>query len=130
MLAKPGNTTTNEEGSYPYTSLPMLPPYLRDIKKRLQLLDQQPFIIADIRPIKFFEGIDTRSTDERVKSIFFLKVAAVGRLVTAHLDLHGNRWLALFADLYLLMVTLDASTIAVSECFNQVRTERLTLCLS
>ena len=31
----------------------------RNIKQSLQLLDQRPLIIADVRPVKFLQGIDT-----------------------------------------------------------------------
>ena len=40
-------------------------------------------------------------------------MAAVGRLVCAHLDFDGNGRLAFFADLDLLVVTFDAGAVGI-----------------
>jgi hypothetical protein len=38
----------------------------RNIKQRLQLLDQTPLIHRNIGPVEFLQGVDTLSRDERV----------------------------------------------------------------
>lgn len=52
------------------SSTPLKPEYrnvrLRNIKKRLQLLDKQPFIVRNIRPIKLLKRINTFPRNERI----------------------------------------------------------------
>lgn len=38
----------------------------RNVKERLQLLDQVPLIITHVCSVEFFEGVDTCSADQRV----------------------------------------------------------------
>ena len=86
---------------------------LRDIKERLELLDQQPLVITNVRPVEFLQGVDARAANQRVQRVFFFQVATVGRLVRTHLDLDGHGGLALFANLDLLVVALDAGSVGM-----------------
>src|SRR3981081_1608963 len=80
---------------------PSKPPNLaksRDIKERLQLLDQQPLVITNVGPVELLQRVDARAADQRVERVLLLEVATVGRLMGAHLDLDGHGWLAFLAD--------------------------------
>ena len=39
-------------------------PNSRDIKERLELLDQQPLVITYVRPIEFLQCVDARAADQ------------------------------------------------------------------
>lgn len=49
--------------------------------------------------------------------------------MVAHFDLNSNGWLAFFADLDLLVVTLDTGTVVVSQMSDLGIERKLTLCL-
>jgi hypothetical protein len=79
---------------------------LRNIKHRLQLLDQLPLIHANIAPEELLERVDTLPAKRRVQSITFFQVATVHGLVGSF-DFDGDGGLALFADGNLFVVALD-----------------------
>jgi hypothetical protein len=78
----------------------------RNIKDRLELLDQIPLIHGDVAPVELLERVDALSRNQTVEGVLFLEVAPVQRLVGAF-DLDRNAGRALFADLHGLVVSLD-----------------------
>ena len=92
-----------------HTHLPP-PSTSNDIKQLLELHQQLPLVLANIAPEEFFQRVDTLPADGRVQRVVFLEVAAVHGLIWAF-DLDGDRGLALFADLDLLVVALDAGAV-------------------
>lgn len=94
--------------SPPIFSHDHLPPqtHSRNIKKYLQLLNQQPLLLADIVAIIFLQRIYTLPADQGVQNVFLVQLAAVERLVGAF-DLNGYGGLSFFADGDLFVVALD-----------------------
>lgn len=78
-----------------------------DVEEGLELDDELPLIVADVFAVELLEGVDGGTRDETVQRIRLLELAAVRRLVAAHLDLDSDRGLAPLADGDLLVVTLD-----------------------
>jgi hypothetical protein len=83
----------------------------RNVKQRLQLLDEQPFIVRDICPIELLKRINTCPAYQRIERVFLFKVSAICGLVGTHFDFHGYGWLSLFADLNLFVIPLNARSI-------------------
>ena len=78
----------------------------RNVKQTLQLLDKRPFIIADIRPVKFLQGVYTLPTYQRVECVLFFPMSTVDRLVGSF-DFNGDRGLAALYHGDLFVVALD-----------------------
>lgn len=92
------NNVYSYHGSVPAQDLHHLSrtvPILRHIKQRLQLLDEQPLLIADVGTVELLERVDALPRDHRVERILLVQVAAVERLVGA-LDLDRDGGGALF----------------------------------
>lgn len=84
-------------------------PQSGNVKQRLQLFDEQPFLVRNIWAVEFLECVDTSTADERVQGILFFKMSAVSRLMGAHFDLDCNGRLPLLAYLNLLVIALNRS---------------------
>ena len=78
----------------------------RYIKRALQLLNQRPLLITNIRPVKLLQRIDTLPRDQRVQRVLFFPMSAVDRLVGSF-DLDRDGGLAALDHGDLFVVTLD-----------------------
>lgn len=88
---------------------------LWNVKERLELLcNQHPFVIRHVFSVEFLETVDGGTGDLTVEDVAFFELAAVGRLVAAHFDLDGYRGLTLFADVDLLVLTLDGCSVGMN----------------
>jgi hypothetical protein len=83
---------------------------LHNVEALLQLLDQLPFIHADVRPEVVLERVYALTRDKRVQRVLFFQVTAVERLV-GPLDLDSDGRLTLFADGDLLVLALDRGAV-------------------
>ena len=77
-----------------------------NIKQTLQLFDQRPLIIADIRPVIFLQCIYALPTDQRIESVLFFPMSAVNRLVGT-LDFDRDGGLTALYHFNLFVVALD-----------------------
>lgn len=91
----------------------LLSPALVNIEQRLELDDQLPLVVRHVLPVELLEGVDALSRYQAVEGILLFELATVHGLVTAHLDLDGNRRLALLADRNLFVVSLNTRAVFV-----------------
>lgn len=91
----------------------LLSPALVNIEQRLELDDQLPLVVRHVLPVELLEGVDALSRYQAVERILLFELATVHGLVTAHLDLDGNRRLALLADRNLFVVSLNTRAVFV-----------------
>jgi hypothetical protein len=77
------------------------------IEDGLQLDDQLPLVGRHLFPVEVLEAVDACAGNEAVEGVLFFEVTPVARLVAPHLDLDGNRRLALLADRELLVLALN-----------------------
>ena len=78
----------------------------RYIKRALQLLNQRPLVITNIRSVELLQSVDTLPRDQRVQGVLFFPVSTVDRLVGAF-DLDRDGGLAALDHGDLFVVTLD-----------------------
>lgn len=64
--------------------------YLVYIENGLQLDDQLPLVGRHVLPVEVLQAVDAGAGDGAVERVLLLEVAAVLRLVAAHLDLDGD----------------------------------------
>ena len=86
-------------------------PHLYNVKHGLELDNQLPLVTRHLAAVKLLEAVDAGARNQTVELVRLLEVAAVRGLVTAHLDLDGDRGLGLFADGDLLVVALDRGAV-------------------
>ena len=110
----PATKTTTDTTALPVIFPVPSNPHSRDVKRRLQLLDERPLVVADFRAVVLLERINALPRDERVQGILFFELASIERLVRPF-DLDGDGWLALFAEGDLFVVALDGGAVEV-EC--------------
>lgn len=100
----------------------------RNLKHRLELLDQAPLFHRHLGPVKLLKSIDAGARDSRVKLVLLFDLAAVHGLIGT-LDLDGYRGLASLADRDGLVVSLDGgSKERVREKVKPEIETKLTLC--
>lgn len=85
-----------------------------NVKERLQLDNQLPLIVGHVFTVILLQSVNTSSRDLAVEKIGFFQVSTVYGLVTSHLDLDGDRGLTLFANLDLLVVSLNRGAKSIS----------------
>jgi hypothetical protein len=84
----------------------------RNIEERLQLLNEQPFVVGNICSVELLQRVDTCSANKRVERIGLLEMSSICRLMATHFDFHSYRRLSLLTDLNLFMVTLNTSPVS------------------
>lgn len=101
---------------------------LNNVEELLELHDKLPLVLRDVVSEKLFQRVDALPADGGVERVRLLEVAAIHGLVGAF-DLDGDRGLALFAHLDLLVVALDrcAKRTRVSMRLEGQKWDRLTL---
>ena len=108
-MQQPNPSNTQTHASYRAITLYRFTAPSRDIKQRLQLLDQRPLILAHIVSVKLLQRIDRGPRDHRVQHVFLLELSAVEWLVGAF-DLDRYRGLAFLADRDGLVLALDGGS--------------------
>ncbi len=87
-----------------------------NVKQRLQLPYQLPFIVTDVRPVEFLQGVYGSPRQERVQSVGLFELSAIEWLVRAF-DFDGDRRLTFLDQGNVLVVPFNRSPVSMISLF-------------